>query len=261
MSKIILLVLALMSASVHAQTDSLSLKFSEEAHPQVLDKNVKWIPTRSRAYNFDTIHSMLKLGAIPFGSTGYGGINLLRQLEIGLGYEQKIPATQFSIEANVNTIVSLGRERRNNIYYHSEYNSQGRTTSNSYTTVYASTDLITRYYFLKRRSIRKNRGGDNLYGVYVYGQASNLLSWQENITSTSNSNPYIREPYSVVKSRGLGSNALFFSEGIGYQQKILKRGYIDAKIGLWYHRKGYRYTFMQNPTFEISFGYSILNKK
>lgn len=255
------LFLLLVAAQGYAQQEGSSIKFSEEKNFQLTDKNVKWVPKRAKSYNLDSIKSLVKFGfdqviTIP-------NLNKYRfpPVAFNLGYERKLLNSPFSLELNLNASAANRGYGLRHLYGY-EFNYSSNLSKSSSIINYASLDFIARYYFLQSKAIRKGRGGNNLYGIYLFGQISDFVAWSEKRTNLSLIEGQRNVPIRLTKSTGFNVETVQVGFGIGYQQRVFKRAFIDARIGV----KGYAVNDTWRGSYdshliEFNFGYSIFKKK
>ena len=95
----ILLLSGCLCTTVKAQTDTTQIKITEETvETAPTDKNMKWVRIGEKRYDMDNVQSMFKVEMSPLYAiaelASSGGLGSF----LSLGYEHKIPGTQWSAE-------------------------------------------------------------------------------------------------------------------------------------------------------------------
>lgn len=253
---VIVLISIMTGVSLYGQQDTTQLKFSEETLEEPANKNMKWVRVKPGQYNMDNVLGMLKIGTSPFYSAFDAIANYNTTFVLDLGYQRKIPKTQFSIEAKIRSSINLGRGYSND-YYSTRETENPNERIQVWTRNYANIDLILRYQPFKAKSIAQRTSGDNLYGFYLLAGGLNLLAWQkENEQTYRNTNQLYRE----VEKRGIGSGPVYLITGVGYQQRFLKKAYVDIGAGIA-RRFGREYYIRNNIYLDLTVGYSIFKVK
>ncbi|MCE7994437.1 MAG: hypothetical protein HEP71_20795 [Roseivirga sp.] len=253
---VIILIGIIVVINLYGQQDTTELKFSEETLEEPANKNMKWVRVKPGQYNMDNVMTMFKIGTSPLYSAFDAIASSNTTFILDLGYQKKIPKTQFSIEAKIRSSINLGRG------YANEYYSTRETTNPNeriqvWTKNYANIDLILRYQPFKAKSIAHRTSGDNLYGFYLLAGGLNLLTWQkENEQTYRNTNQLYRE----VEKRGIGSGPVYLITGVGYQQRFFKKAYVDIGAGVA-RRFGDDYYIRNSIYLDLTVGYSIFKVK
>ncbi len=241
--------------NVYGQQDTTRLKFSEETLEAPDNKNMKWVPVKPGRYNMDNMAAMFKIGTSPLYSTFDAIANYNTTLILDLGYQRKIPKTQFSIEAKIRSSFRF-RGGLPGSYYSTRRTADPDLRVQVQTRNYVNADLLVRYQPFKARSVAQGTSGDNLYGFYLLAGGLNLLAWQiENETTFRNGRLY-RE----VEKRGVGTGPVYLLLGVGYQQRFLRKAYVDITAGMARRYTGDDYT-RSNIYLDLTVGYSIFKVK
>lgn len=256
---IILIAGLVLSLDIKAQQDTTKLKFSEETLEEPDNKNMKWVRINPGQYNMDDVPAMLKIGTPPLYSTYDAIANYNSIFILDIGYQRKIPTTQLSLEAKIRSNITFGQG-----FLAPHYSYRSTDDFNESITVltrnYVSLDMVLRFQPFKKTSMARKKSGDNLYGFYLFAGGLNLVAWQKENETTYRHDISNNQPFREVERRGIGSGPLFLIAGVGYQQRFLKKAYVDIALGISRRKTEISY-LRTNAYLELTVGYSIFKVK
>lgn len=259
---------------VQAQTDSeqfYAVDLKQEKKQKLVDARYCFFKTQ------EEVSRLWKFNVIDLLNTSYNFSDPIRQSEngIGLSFEQKI-----NTDWSVNTSLSGGLIKIDSDDSNTEFSNYADLDDTSYR---YELSVEPRWYFRKKRQVRKGYSGDNLSGGYI-----SLLLGLDKERSTYKyqyidfiealyPNPFIlpaQERITSVKSDYISSNT-FFLLNFGWQYQFARNGFFGMKWGggakkkvvknLFYEVNGEAYPrsniaeWKPNFRYDVELGFAIDN--
>ena len=245
--------------AIMAQTDTTNIRITEETvEAPPTDKNMKWVRIGEKRYDMDNIHSMLKIEMSPLYSVGElvasGGLGSF----LSVGYEHKIPGTQWSAEVRASSWLSTrGSFGSTDVF---EINDNGSIRSQTQRSVYAGLDLTVRYYPFKGKRIAEGKSGNNLWGLYGFFTVFNAFSFMEELETVANPTQGFQQPLRVTRTTGFSTRDALATFGAGYRKRFFNRAFFDVFIGITTDLRLQPLDYV-GPIMDFRVGYSIFKLK
>ena len=255
----ILLLSGCLCTTVKAQTDTTQIKITEETvETAPTDKNMKWVRIGEKRYDMDNVQSMFKVEMSPLYAiaelASSGGLGPF----LSLGYEHKIPGTQWSAELKLSSFLST-RGSFGNVNSFS-FNDDRSIQSFIERNVYAGLDVTVRYYPFKKKRMAEEKSGDNLWGLYGFVTVFNAVSYGEELKTDYNRDRVFQEPSRITRTTGFTTGDALTTFGGGYRKRFLNRAYFDVYLGLTTDL-GLPVGDSIAPSVDFRLGYSIFKLK